>query len=222
VLDFADALGIERFIAVGQDWGARAAYAAAVLAPARVLSLIALATPFVMHRGQRDDYAQVKAYWYQWYFHLDQGRKALESDRAGFCEFLWRCWSPQWQFERAEFQAASASWTNPQFVPIVIHSYRQRHGNAPGHPKYAAAQAMLDSLPPVKVPTVFACGLADACNLSESSLGQDKWFPAGYRRIELPGVGHFVQREAPSEVADLMRQTISRKEEQSRLRSEAR
>src|SRR5687768_5029579 len=42
VLDFADALGLDRFVVVGHDWGARAAYIASALAPERVSHCIAM------------------------------------------------------------------------------------------------------------------------------------------------------------------------------------
>jgi len=73
VLDLADALHIERFVIVGQDWGARAAYAAAALAPARIISLLCLATPYVMFGGKDESPAQARAFWYQWYFNSDRG-----------------------------------------------------------------------------------------------------------------------------------------------------
>ena len=56
-------------------------------------------------------------------------------------------------------------------------------------------------MPPIPVPAVFLCGMSDACNLPESSRDNAKLYPAGLERVELAGVGHFVQREQPGEVA---------------------
>ncbi len=47
LLAFADALKIEKFHLAGHDWGARTAYAAAVLAPERLLTLTGLASPYL-------------------------------------------------------------------------------------------------------------------------------------------------------------------------------
>jgi pimeloyl-ACP methyl ester carboxylesterase len=210
VLDLADSLHIERFVIVGQDWGARAAYAAAALAPARIIFLLCLATPYVMFGGKNESPAQARAFWYQWYFNLDRGREAFAADPKSFCEYLWRVWSPRWEFSTAEFAATSAAWSNPQFVDVVIHYYRHRYGNASGSGVYTAQQAILVAQPVIRVPTVFACGTADACNLPESSLGQECWFANGYERVEVEGAGHFIQREDPGLIAALLqRQNIS-------------
>jgi pimeloyl-ACP methyl ester carboxylesterase len=213
LLDFADALSIDRFVLVGHDWGARTAYSVAVLAPQRLMGLVALSTPYLMFQGKRESPEQVRAYWYQWYFNTDRGRAAFEADPIPFCEYLWPTWSPEWKYTPAEQESAKFAWTNPQFVPIVISYYRHRYGNAPGAPAYVRQQAQLDpnpgsSMPQVQVPLLFGCGLADAVNLPASSQGQEPWFPKGYERIEFPNVGHFPQREVPNDVAQLIRRVL--------------
>jgi pimeloyl-ACP methyl ester carboxylesterase len=208
ILDFADTLALDRFVLVGHDWGARAAYSAAVLAPQRILNLVALSTPYLMFRGKPESPSQVRAYWYQWYFNTERGREAFAANPVTFCEYLWEVWSPEWKFDPQELGSAKSSWNNPQFVPFVISYYRHRYGNAPGASAYIEQQARLDAIPPIEVPTLFGCGLADAVNLPASSEGQEQWFPRGFQRIEFPRVGHFPQREVPSEVARLIRQAI--------------
>jgi pimeloyl-ACP methyl ester carboxylesterase len=211
VLDFADALNIQKFLLVGHDWGARTSYSVAVLAPQRLTHLLALSTPYLMFQGKRESPEQVRAYWYQWYFNTQRGRQAFEADPASFYEYIWRTWSPEWNYASEEIASARPAWSNPQLVPFVISYYRHRYGNAPGAPAYAQQQSKLDlqPLPPVEVPTIFACGLADAVNLPASSEGQDDWFPRGYERIELTGVGHFPQREVPASIAQLIRRAIT-------------
>ena len=213
VLDFADTLSIDRFVLVGHDWGARTAYSVAVLAPQRLMGLVALSTPYLMFQGKRESPEQVRAYWYQWYFNTDRGRAAFEADPIPFCEYLWPTWSPEWKYTPTELESAKFAWTNPQFVPIVISYYRHRYGNAPGAPAYVRQQAQLDpkpgsSISHVQVPLLFGCGLADAVNLPASSQGQEPWFPRGYERIEFPNVGHFPQREVPNDVAQLIRRVL--------------
>ena len=209
VLDLADALNIEKFLLVGHDWGARTAYSVAVLAPQRLTHLVTLSTPYLMFQGKRESPEQVHAYWYQWYFNTERGRQAFESDPAPFYEYLWRTWSPEWNFTREEIASARPAWNNPQLVPFVISYYRHRYGNAPGAPAYTQRQAKLDPMPKIGVATLFGCGLADAVNLPASSEGQDNWFPRGYERIELAGVGHFPQREVPASIAQLIRRAIT-------------
>jgi pimeloyl-ACP methyl ester carboxylesterase len=129
------------------------------------------------------------------------GRLALEQEREKICEYLWRIWSPEWRFRPEEFAAIAPSLANEQFVDTVIHYYRHRWGAAPSSPFYESHEIKLRDTPPIPVPAVFVCGMSDACNLPESSLGNAKLYPAGLERVELAGVGHFVQRERPGEIA---------------------
>jgi len=209
VLDLADALNIKKFLLVGHDWGARTAYSVAVLAPQRLTHLVTLSTPYLRFQGKRASPEQVRAYGYQWYFNTERGRQAFESDPAPFYEYIWRTWSPEWNFTPEEIASARPAWNNPQLVPFVISYYRHRYGNAPGAPAYTQQQAKLDPMPKIDVATLFGCGLADAVNLPASSEGQDNWFPRGYERIELAGVGHFPQREVPASIAQLIRHAIT-------------
>ena len=45
----------------------------------------------------------------------------------------------------------------------------------------------------------------DAGGGMEAAMGQERWFAAGHHRHEVPDVGHFVQRESPRVVANLVR-----------------
>jgi pimeloyl-ACP methyl ester carboxylesterase len=48
-LDLADAIGWDRFAVVGHDWGGRAAYILAAIAPERVISITSLAIGYAPH-----------------------------------------------------------------------------------------------------------------------------------------------------------------------------
>ena len=208
MLTLADRLGIERFHLVGHDWGARTAYAVAALAAHRVAGILALASPYIMNKGETEPPEQARAYWYQWYFGTEHGANVVAADPVNFCEALWRAWSPQWRFSPKEFAEAAKSFANPQFAPIVLHAYRQRWKGAPSVAPYDLAQAVLEARPKIESPTVFAYGLADACSLPESAAGQEKWFTGPYRAVALKGVGHFPHREAPRAVAKLAEELL--------------
>ena len=72
--------------------------------------------------------------WYQYYFHGERGRAGLTKNRRALCRLLWRLWSPTWAFDDATFERSAAAFDNPDFVDVVIHSYRQRYGLVPGDP----------------------------------------------------------------------------------------
>ena len=206
-VDLIDALQLGKATVVGQDWGARAAYVAAALYPDRVNAIVTLATPYVMYEGRTPiPPPQVQAYWYQWWFNTPFGPPAFKADLIPFCRQLWQAWSPAWDFTDAEFDQAAEAWRRPEFADLILHAYRVRYGTAEPVARYAGQQAAFDKRPKVAVPCWYATGLADACNLPDSGLGQERWFTAGHHRHEVPGVGHFVQREAPRVVAGLVRQ----------------
>ena len=72
-----------------------------------------------------------RALWYQWYFNTERGRLGLAANRRSLCRLLWETWSPTWKFSAETFDRTAASFDNPDFVDVVIHSYRHRNGNAP-------------------------------------------------------------------------------------------
>lgn len=202
-LALADALGLARFDVVGHDWGARAAYAAAVLRPHRVRTVCALANAYGTTTPEQTlSVEQTRAYWYQWYFATARGARELETNRVAFCRALWRIWSPGWRCDEAEYAATARSFENRDFVAVVLSSYRQRWGFVPGAPAYAAERDRLAALPPVEVPTLTLLGADDGATLPSSALGKEPLFAAPYRVETLPGCGHFLQREQPAPVAE--------------------
>jgi len=210
VLDFADGLKLDRFVLVGHDWGSRAAHGAAVLAPKRLLGLLALATSYGQGTASPEQkLRQEEAFWYQWFFQTPHGQIVFQQDVNGFCRYLWSSWSPQWQFTREEYEATARSFDNPQFVDTVLHYYAYRWKNARGSPLYARQQKVIDRVPRVRVPTIFAYGTDDRCNLPELSIGNERFYAGSYRRVETPRAGHFIQREFPERVADLIRELLA-------------
>jgi len=197
-----DALGIERAVVVGHDWGARAGFALAALWPERVERLVALASGYEtgIKPGWEISPAQGRAYWYQWFWHTEPGREALERNPREVCRYLWRTWSPHLAFSDAGFDATAAAWENPDWVATTLHAYRVRWGAAPKDPRYDVLESHLQQHPPVLVPTVLLHGEEDGASLAQSSAGQESSFPGGHRREVLPGVGHFIQRERPEAV----------------------
>ncbi|MGD0050686.1 MAG: alpha/beta hydrolase [Vulcanimicrobiaceae bacterium] len=201
VLALADALGLARFDYVGHDWGARAGYAVAALAPQRVRSLCTLAVAYGTNvAAQRLSIAQARAYWYQWYFATPRGEAELQANRHAFCRALWGYWAPGWRFGEAEYDATATSFANPDFVPVVLSSYRQRWGFAPGEERYAAERAALEAVPRLTVPTLTLMGRDDGATLPASADGAEAHFAAPYRLQLVADCGHFLQREQPQVV----------------------
>jgi pimeloyl-ACP methyl ester carboxylesterase len=200
LLDFMDALQIDGAALAGYDWGGRAACLAAILAPERVRALVAIGGYNVQNTlapSRPAPAAQERAFWYQWYFNTERGRLGLAQNRREICRMLWRDWSPSYQFDEATFERTAVAFDNPDFVDVVIHSYRHRHGNAPGEPRFDAMERRLATQPPITIPTVILHGGDDGVSLSRATERELSMFPAGTARHVVAGAGHFLPREKP-------------------------
>lgn len=202
-VEFADALGLDRFVLVGHDWGARAAYVAAALHPERIRALVTLAVAYGTNAPEQPlSFAQSRAYWYQWLFGLERGRALLDVERHDFCRYLWQVWSPSWNFSDAAYAATAQSFLNPDFVEVAIHSYRHRWGGAPGDLRYDRVESKLAELPAIPVPTTLLMGAEDGATLPETAQGKERFFTGGYRVEVVAGAGHFIQRERAERVIE--------------------
>jgi pimeloyl-ACP methyl ester carboxylesterase len=213
LLDFMDALALPRVALAGYDWGGRAACIATLVAPARVRALVTIGGYNVQNttaptRPEPADRERAK--WYQWYFNTERGRRGLEQNRREICRFLWREWSPGWRFDDATFERTAQSFDNPDFIDVVIHSYRHRHGNAPGEPRFDALERRLAERHPITVPTTVLHGADDTVDPARQSERHMPFFPAGTERRVVPGGGHFLPREQPAAVAEALLALLAR------------
>ena len=91
---------------------------------------------------------------------------------------------------------------NPNYVDVVIHSYRHRLGLAPGYPQYADVEAKLAALPVIAALTVTLDGEANA--IIPASDGRSSAAKFSGRRIHhrVPNAGHALPQQAPKVFAD--------------------
>ncbi|WP_410651492.1 alpha/beta fold hydrolase [Amycolatopsis sp. cmx-4-54] len=203
LLEFMDALGLEKAVVAGYDWGGRAACIAAALRPERVRGLVSVDGYNVQNLAYAGEPAPPeweRTYWYQFYFHSERGRRGLAENRDELCALLWRTWSPTWTGADAAFPASAPSLHNPDFVDVVIHSYRHRFGLVEGDPRYQALEDLIAEEPAITVPTVVLEGGDDGIG-GPSAEGDREYFTGPYEHRVLPGVGHNVPQEAPEAFA---------------------
>ena len=204
LLDLMDALNLPTAVLVGFDWGGRAACVVAALWPERVRGLV-VANGYSI----QDIAASVKPVspeqesrlWYQYYFHTERGRAGLRANRHDLCRLLWRLWSPNWKFDDATYERTAKSFDNPDFVDIVIHSYRHRFGYAPGDPAFEAVERRLAAQPPITAPTIVLQGEGDGVNVPTAAPAAQRFFTGRYQRRSIPVIGHDVPQEAPAATA---------------------
>src|ERR1700730_9134124 len=213
LIDLADALGLSRFAVAGYDWGGRAACIAAVLHPERVRAAVLIGGYTIQDTlGPPQPAApeRERGLWYQWYFNTERGRAGLERNRRSICRLLWETWSPTWHFTADAFDTTAASFDNPDFVDVVIHSYRHRNLNAPGEPRFAAVERQLAERPKITVPSIVLYGANATVGPPPTDTPAERaLFTALVARQVVSGAGHFVPRERPGVVSSAMLELLS-------------
>jgi pimeloyl-ACP methyl ester carboxylesterase len=209
VVDFADALKLPRFAVSGFDWGGRAAAVAAALYPDRVRAAVLCGGYTIQDTVGAPQPAAPEnevRLWYQWYFNTERGRAGLKANRRALCKLLWRQWSPSWRFTDQEYERTAPAFDNPDFVDIVIHSYRHRIGNAPGEPRFTAIEKQLAQRPKIQCPAITLYGAEDglARPPADSPPAERAVFASLVARRVVDGVGHFMPRERPGAVSSAL------------------
>jgi pimeloyl-ACP methyl ester carboxylesterase len=114
----------------------------------------------------------------------------------------------EWRFDDATYERTAISFDNPDFVDVVIHSYRHRYGYADGDPNLDAIERRLAVKPKISVPTVVLHGEGSGLSPVESSHGHAVFFTGPYQRRVIPTVGHNLPQEAPEVFADAVLELI--------------
>jgi pimeloyl-ACP methyl ester carboxylesterase len=212
LLDLMDALGLQTAALVGFDWGGRAACVVAALWPERVRCLV-LANGYSIQNiaasvEPRLPEQEHRA-WYQFYFHTERGRAGLAAHRRELGKLLWQLWSPNWKFDDATYERTAKSFDNPDYVDIVIHSYRHRFGYAPGDPDLEAIEQRLAALPAIRVPTIALSGGGDGVSPPGNPASQARFFTGSIQHRVIPMIGHDIPQEAPAAVVAAVLDLIS-------------
>lgn len=208
VIALLDALGIERVAAIGHDWGSNIAEALAVGWPERIERLAMLATPPRLGGMPAPTFAQAQRYWYHWFMATAVGEAAVRANPHGFAHLHWRNWAPAGWFDEATFAGVAASFDNPDWIDVTLHSYRSRWGNAPYDPRSLWLEQRIEATATLALPALFIKGDDDGVTAPESFARVPGKFAGPFELVGLPGVGHFPQREAPAAVASLLMEFV--------------
>jgi pimeloyl-ACP methyl ester carboxylesterase len=204
VVELMDALGIDRAIIAGFDWGARTANIMAALWPERCRAIVSVSGYLIGSQQANQAPLPPKAelqWWYQYYFATERGRAGYERYRNDFARLIWEIASPQWEFDEATFDRTARSFDNPDHVDIVIHNYRWRLGLADGEPAYEDLERRLAEAPVITVPAITLEGDANGAPHPDPAAYAGKFTGKYSHRLIAGGVGHNLPQEAPQAFA---------------------
>jgi pimeloyl-ACP methyl ester carboxylesterase len=182
--------------AVGHDWGAVAVHlAAADPGPLSCAVTLAVPHPRLLLRRALTDPAQLLASSYILAFQLPGSATATGARALTSVDDLWRRWSPRdvglsAETRRALHASIEASWPAPLLYYRAIF-----------RPLRAALARARRPPAPARIPLLHLHGADDRCVLPGSARGGGHLARAGHTSVVLPGLGHFLQQEAPAEVA---------------------
>jgi pimeloyl-ACP methyl ester carboxylesterase len=214
VIALMDALQLERAVLAGYDWGGRAACVAAALWPERCMGLVSVNSYLIQdiaNAGRPLPPSIESGLWYQYYFQTERGRAGLTASRREIAKTLWMRNSPTWRFDEATLNRHASAFENPDYVDVVIHSYRHRLGLADGYSAYEDVERRLAALPAITVPTITMDGKADGVIPANDGKSSALKFNGSRSHRVIEGAGHNLPEEASREFADAVWELASAK-----------
>lgn len=225
VVGLVHALGYEQAVISGHDWGAVPAYYAANLRPDMFRAVVLLSVPFAARQEDAPRPSEVNRQrapdgkvFYQTYFQTPgAAEKDLEADtRRTFRIVLGTIPDPAKRnylldagkrfLEGREEPKELPSWLKPEDLDYYVKEY-SRTGFRGGLNWYRAQDITWEQTPflagrKLMQPTLFMIGTADNI-YSWARAGVDnleKSVPNLWKKVVLPGVGHWIEQQAATEV----------------------
>lgn len=207
-----EALGHEKAVVVGHDYGAAAAYAAAFTAPQRIEALITESVPHGPDLATAivTDLDQMRRSWYIFLFQQPFAEMAVQFNDFAFIDRIWRDWSPGFTPPEALLAQVKRCLAQPGALSAVLGYYRTAFLGPPQDSALAAVQAMLYATP-LQVPTLYVHGADDGCVGVAFSETMHMYVNARFARTVVPDAGHFVHVEQPGAFNGAVREFIASK-----------
>ena len=196
-----DALGNDdRAVLIGHDWGAQAAYGAAVLAPGHWRRVAAMALPPSPALASGFfSYDQIRKSFYLYFFQNPLADAVVGAGDLDFAARLWQDWSPG--YDAADDLAfVRQSLGTPDNLAAALGYYRALFDPARQAPELAAQQAAAGGIP--AQPVLYLHGDRDGCIDVSLAQAVRNILSPGSRVAIIESAGHFLHLEKPGEVGD--------------------
>ncbi len=184
-----DALGVDRLMVAGRDWGSNTAEALAVGRPERVERMAMLSSPPRLGGVPTPPFDQAQRQRHHWFMATARGARAVRDDRVGFAHIHWVNWAPPGWFDEATFQHVARSFDNPDWVDVSLHSDRARWDEALPDPDSRWLEEKVKATPTLSLPTMYIQGDADGVNPPSASRNAPSKFTGPFALVQLPAAG---------------------------------
>jgi len=228
VAGLATALGHERFIVVGHDWGAPVAWHTALLHPSRVRAVVGMSVPYGRWKAgmltRQENFGDY--FWYMVYFQKPGVAEAeLEADirrslrmmyfsiSGDAPEGLWLTPKPASAkfLEGLVDPPALPSWLTAEDLDYYVAQYEQSGFRGPLN-WYRNIDRNIEITPQLETakieqPAFFIAGKKDlVLSFAGGAMlaGMDKWLKDLRGKVIIDGAGHWVQAERPAPVNDAL------------------
>ncbi|MFX0185109.1 MAG: alpha/beta fold hydrolase [Candidatus Hodarchaeota archaeon] len=210
IKDFINAIGEQKAIIIGHDWGGAVAWNLAMMAPECVSKLIILNCPHpipLLEAFWSMKFQQLQKSWYVFFFQIPDVPEVILSRNN--CEFLVRMLKGSIINKQAlnseDLQRYIEAWSQPGALTASINYYRANWNPAQLMTMTEEQQNnLIRRFPKVKCPTLVLWGEKDVALDKLLTQGMQKYFDGSFKITYLPDFGHWVHIEAP----DLVNKSI--------------
>ena len=199
--------GGQRAHLIGQDWGAAITYGVLAAFPELIDRAIVMAIPHpALVATSILDARHVHHSFHWWFFQLPGlPEQALAANSFAFIDYLWRYWSAPGHQDAAHIADIKRMLAEPGALTATLSYYRAMFDPSKADPRLDTLRQSMNR--PISVPTLALCGGADP--RAELMQDQAQYFTSEYRFELVPGAGHFLHRERPTEVNRLILDWLS-------------
>jgi pimeloyl-ACP methyl ester carboxylesterase len=199
--------GDDRAVIIGHDWGAQAAYGAAVLAPGRWRRVVAMALPPgpALASGFFS-YDQIRKSFYLYFFQNPLADTFVAADDLAFTSRLWQDWSPGYDASD-DLTHLRQSLGTPENLAAALGYYRALFDPARQAPELADQQAAVGGIP--AQPTLYLHGDHDGCIDVTMATATRQILSPGSQVVITESAGHFLHLEKPDEVGQQIVQFLA-------------